>query len=381
MNSIQNKTKFELVENRLEEVKKDYGNIPIKNLEEKYGASYATIQRVLKKHGYIKGNKKYKYAYIHEHMDEFIEDYTEGILSEGELEEKYQCSKTCFASLARDLSIKRKRISERIDKNGLISDWESKTMYDYEICNKYNMSYGTLLKLLSDNHVDGVGERCGRKDFFNNKYFDNIDTEHKAYWLGFIYADGSHNEQRYSLTITLKDSDSYILEEFLKDIDSNKKVYKIFNKQYERYYASARVQHPHLSRTLLDKGVPADKSFKIVFPNDDIVPYAYKWHFIRGYFDGDGGLSISKKDNSKINLSILGNYNFLFGMKSFMENDIPNFSINISKKARIFTLNKGGRFTVETLLNYMYKDATIYLKRKHDIYIEILSRNRRDRIA
>ena len=55
MDSIQNKTKFELVENRLEEVVKDYGNTSIKHLEEKYGASYATIQRVLKKHGYIQG--------------------------------------------------------------------------------------------------------------------------------------------------------------------------------------------------------------------------------------------------------------------------------------------------------------------------------------
>ena len=64
-----------MVEDRLEELVKDYGNISVKSLEEKYGASYATIQRVLKKHGYIQGNKNYKYVYIHEHMDEFIEDY------------------------------------------------------------------------------------------------------------------------------------------------------------------------------------------------------------------------------------------------------------------------------------------------------------------
>ena len=378
---INTKTKFELVEERLEELVKDYGNTSIKYLEEKYGASYGTIQRVLKKHGYIQGNKNYKYVYIHEHMDEFIKDYIDGILTEKDLEEKYQCPQTCFTSLARDLSIKRKRLSEKIDMDNLISDWKSKTMYDYEICNKYNISYSTLLKFLSENHVDGLGERCGRKDFFNEKHFDNIDTEHKAYWLGFVYADGSHNEQRYSLTITLKDSDSYILEEFFKDVGSNKSVSKIFNKQYEKYYASARVQHPHLSKTLLEKGVPSDKSFKIIFPNDDIVPYEYKWHFIRGYFDGDGGLSVNKNNSSKVNLSIAGNHEFLSGMKSFIENEIPNFSININKHARIFTLNKGGRFTIERLLNYIYKDATIYLKRKHDIYMQILSKNRKDKVV
>ena len=41
---INTKTKFELVEERLEELVKDYGNTSIKYLEEKYGASYGTIQ-------------------------------------------------------------------------------------------------------------------------------------------------------------------------------------------------------------------------------------------------------------------------------------------------------------------------------------------------
>ena len=174
---------------------------------------------------------------------------------------------------------------------------------------------------------------------------------------------------------------SRVDSEFLKDIESSKNVYRHFNKQYDRYYASALVQHPHLSQTLLEKGVPSDKSFKSVFPNNTIVPYEYKWHFIRGYFDGDGGISINKNNSSKVNLSIAGNYEFLSGMKGFIENEIPDFSININKHARIFTLNKGGRFTIEKLLNYMYEDATIYLKRKHDIYIQILSRNRKDNVA
>ena len=25
---------------------------------------------------------------------------------------------------------------------------------------------------------------------YNEKYFETIDSEHKAYWLGFLYADG-----------------------------------------------------------------------------------------------------------------------------------------------------------------------------------------------
>ena len=34
-------------------------------------------------------------------------------------------------------------------------------------------------------------QRLNRRKYnVNDSYFEKIDTEHKAYWLGFIYADG-----------------------------------------------------------------------------------------------------------------------------------------------------------------------------------------------
>jgi len=42
----------------------------------------------------------------------------------------------------------------------------------------------------------GKGKFCSRecatrKLEFNDRFFDVIDTEQKAYWLGFIFAEGS----------------------------------------------------------------------------------------------------------------------------------------------------------------------------------------------
>ena len=46
-----------------------------------------------------------------------------------------------------------------------------------------------------------------RKYFFDFDFFENIDTELKAYWLGFLYADGcvlpvnKYGEQDFQLTL------------------------------------------------------------------------------------------------------------------------------------------------------------------------------------
>ena len=54
------------------------------------------------------------------------------------------------------------------------------------------------------------------KYVFDKTFFQEIDTEEKAYILGFIYADGNisniENDKHYRIRILLKKSDSNILE-------------------------------------------------------------------------------------------------------------------------------------------------------------------------
>ena len=158
-------------------------------------------------------------------------------------------------------------------------------------------------------------------------------------------------------------------------IDCNRIVDKLYNKQYKKFYVKAYVQHPHLSETLLKQGVPNDKSFKIRFPSDEIVPNDLKRHFIRGYLDGDGCIQ-APKDKSKMNWSIVGNYDCINEMKKYIETNILNYQINIHQKGNVYQIGKGGRFVTQTFLDWIYKDATIYLQRKYDKYLEIVKYNK-----
>ena len=58
---------------------------------------------------------------------------------------------------------------------------------------------------------------------YNENYFKIIDSEEKAYWLGFLYADGCitrfyRNEKlkSMSLELTLQSNDIEHLKKFLK---------------------------------------------------------------------------------------------------------------------------------------------------------------------
>ena len=77
---------------------------------------------------------------------------------------------------------------------------------------KYNCSAQTIMRLLEK---EGIKSRGNRKYSFNENIFDEIDTAEKAYWIGFITADGYVNEEKNFLTIKLQYRD----KNHLKKID------------------------------------------------------------------------------------------------------------------------------------------------------------------
>lgn len=69
-----------------------------------------------------------------------------------------------------------------------------------------NLPYSTIvvLRFLKENNLMDKN-RVSRKYKFDENFFENIDTEEKAYWLGFIYADGAVFKRTLSIRLSTKD--------------------------------------------------------------------------------------------------------------------------------------------------------------------------------
>lgn len=194
---------------------------------------------------------------------------------------------------------------------------------------------------------------------FNANYFDVIDDEFKAYWLGFIFADGYVSDNG-KFELTLKADDINHLYKFKDALNSDHKIsYK--SKQNANRLC---ICNNHFVNMLIDKGCIPKKSLKLKFPN--YLEAELIRHFIRGYFDGDGCIY---KNSKKFSISIVGTKDFLEAI-----NFILNTDAKIYKKGNAYQIYFYGD-TAKGILSYMYNEANIYLDRKFEKSIAVLDGN------
>jgi hypothetical protein len=214
--------------------------------------------------------------------------------------------------------------------------------------------------------------------------FDQIDTEEKAYWLGFLAADG--NVCNGHLSLTLAEKDRYHLEKFKEFIGVDYAITKnksiaTNNKKNERrehiayqYVVSSTIFVQSLAKHNL---IPR-KSLVLTMPNT--IPDHLIRHYIRGLVDGDGWFSYTASG-------------FAFGLISSVSmcQDVQTIlmaNCNLSNtKLKIMTskitgeqyarLSYGGSKQVPRISNYLYQDATILLQRKRDVVLNFLAKRKK----
>lgn len=210
----------------------------------------------------------------------------------------------------------------------------------------------------------------------NEHFFDIIDNEHKAYFLGFIYADGCNSPNRYSVCINLQEDDKEMLITFKNMIQPLKPLIFI-NKQHLRDMGKKDhnqykldIHSKHISQRMIELGVPQAKTFKLRFP--EWMPENLQHHFIRGYFDGDGCMCISKRkqtQSTECTFSIVGINKFLRAIQKIMMKKLMLKRTKLEQKNKyssIYALRYGGATNCLKIKNWLYGDATIFLKRKKD---------------
>lgn len=234
-----------------------------------------------------------------------------------------------------------------------------------------------------------------RRHDFDRTFFDKIDTEEKAYVLGFIYADGCNVKHPTTGELSIAQTE--------RDVDI---LYKIRNVMKSTYPISERknnlnggekcfvfyIYGKFLGEQLNNLGVVQRKSLTLRFPDfldDNLMP-----HFIRGYFDGDGSIWDGKRKKMMVKNErkpgeyrerIVHNVKFNFtGSDTFIP-ELQNYlvkrygftktKLNYSKAKdshKHCTMEYSGRKNVHKLYELMYSSATIYGERKKAKFEKIL---------
>lgn len=211
----------------------------------------------------------------------------------------------------------------------------------------------------------------------NQDFFSRIDTEEKAYILGFILADGNINTKNYSIRISLQDSDYKLLEKIREAMKSTHPIkrnilkenpYKKSNNKILKQ-CSLKINGKTLIEPLQKMGILNNKTYTL---DSSIVKYIddkVMRHFLRGYLDGDGNITWGKKYSSgyKYLIQVCGNKDFLLGsFQKYFPSNCSLYKDNYSKQCYIWKI--ASKKEVLKFLNYIYSDSTIYLERKYNIY-------------
>ena len=225
----------------------------------------------------------------------------------------------------------------------------------------------------------------GRKYTHDYDYFEIIDTEHKAYWLGFMYADGFVNSNKThpnAFGISISEIDHGHLEQFKEDIQATNPI-NVYNQttgySNNSVYCRIILTSEKTKQDLVNKGVVEQKTNIVIFPTEEQVPKHLIHHFIRGYFDGDGCLSYT---NTQINKNhykakILGTDDFLDGINNLLiENNIADIKHYYKRKpGQVVSSMELNETQSLNLLNWLYQDATICLDRKYNRYCSLCEKH------
>ena len=218
----------------------------------------------------------------------------------------------------------------------------------------YGVSDHVIKSRLIENNIKiSSHSDAAKTKIFDERSFSSINSEERAYWLGFMFADGCVSSKFNDVSIRLAES----------EIDHVKKFAKFIN--YNKNIDSARIdlRSERMKADLISYGCTPLKSLTLQAP--DRLPQKYESAFIRGVNDGDGYVGVYKKNAS---IEIVGSKPLLEWIAERMPGGLKTNAVLPHKNIwRVRTR----RTNVLEFARYMYKDATVYLDRKYNKYLDM----------
>lgn len=152
-----------------------------------------------------------------------------------------------------------------------------------DIATKYDVSNQTVLNYLVE---DGIETRdyseSGRVYPIDDSFFHVIDTDEKAYWLGWFFASGGIGVQSTSefVELIVRAEDLDRLDAFSEAVQTRRPYDSIRDGAVYRL----RIKNPNLYEQLKGHGLTPHKAHTLLFPEH--LPFERKRPFLLGYVEG-----------------------------------------------------------------------------------------------
>jgi hypothetical protein len=243
-----------------------------------------------------------------------------------------------------------------------------------EAASQFGYSYMACIYALKQRGIKPRGRSEARREYaVDETFFDVISTEEKAYWLGFLTADGEIGDDHVKLE--LQEQDAGHLYKFTASLRSNHSIVLRAHTLQGKVHRCAVVWigSTRLVTALQRLGIGERKSF-VVSPCEQ-VPIDLLPHYWRGVFDGDG--FITRRRSRLFGavqwiVGLVGNREIVSGFETFMQHHTGE-EASIKPHARIFILRYHGVALPQAILQVLYRDATIFLERKYHLVYDVMN--------
>lgn len=237
-----------------------------------------------------------------------------------------------------------------------------------ELVKKFNISIPTIIKIFNKYRVVRYTKSRLYSPNLVEDYFNTIDSQLKAYFLGLIITDGciySKNGRTPSVSLTLQKNDAYLIDRFIKEIHSNKVV-----TTDGRGCCEVAINSSKMVSDLHKYGVQERKSLQAIFPSN--LPIYYYPSLLRGIIDGDGSISFYARKGRKCHTKAIrlcsGNEKFLLDIVGFLHRVVDIDPVNVYRdKENLWSIAYRKTASLLKLIDYLYSGAEIYMKRKKEL--------------
>lgn len=249
-----------------------------------------------------------------------------------------------------------RELHNQLDMNLIKILYEEYKMPIYKVAMLYGISDVSLRDKMILSNFNLKGHCVGKNS--QNKYFSNIDSYDKAYFLGLFAADGSIVNE--TMSIELRDYDKYILELFIQKANLNTTLVPDNRDENLRYIL--KFHSKNMVNDLNKNYIYPRKSYNNTLKIPDIDK-KYIRHFIRSYFDGNGIA------NKKGYVGFCGSKTIISQIHDILVNEleISNNKITYNKSNHIYYIQWAKKEDIKKIFNYFYKNISdCYLKRKKE---------------